>query len=133
MTDTFDIDPKAARAFLAAKKARRKQLLEKLFQEATDGCARIARHIIARYRPRCIWQWGSLLNPEKFSEISDIDLALEGLAGPQQFFAALGDAMNMTKFPVDIVELEKIGLENAQYIRNTGKLLFSADWSTTGE
>ena len=51
------------------------------------------------YRPLRVYQWGSLLHPEHFSEISDIDIALEGLSSPEEYFAILGDVMNMSSFP----------------------------------
>ena len=50
---------------------------------------------------------GSLLDRELFSEISDIDIAVEGLTGPEEFFAALGIAIEGTGLPVDVVELER--------------------------
>lgn len=120
----FDIDLAAVRAFLADKEKRRQAELDRCFKQATKDCANIVGHIVARYAPRRIWQWGSLLDRSRFSEISDIDLAIEGLAGPKEFFDVLGDAMAMTKFPVDIVEIGKVGKENARYIRKTGKLIY---------
>lgn len=119
----FPIDMDAARAFLAAKQARRKALLDERFQRATDDCARIVESIVRLYHPLRIWQWGSLLDRTRFSEISDIDLALEGVNGPEAFFAILGLASSMTNFPVDIVELERVGKANADYIRTKGKLI----------
>lgn len=120
----FDIDLAAVRKFLADKEVRRQKILDKRFQQATDDCAQIVKKIIDDYAPRRIWQWGSLLDRRRFSEISDIDLALEGLSGPEEFFKIIGDAMELTNFPVDIVELEKIEPENADYIRETGKLIY---------
>ncbi len=52
-----------------------------------------------------------------FSEISDIDIALEGLSGPEEYFAILGDAMFMTSFPLDIIELEMIPSDNDKFDR----------------
>lgn len=120
----FDMDLVAVRAFLADKEKRRDMELDQKFEQARNDCERIVRHIISRYAPHRIWQWGSLLDRSRFSEISDIDLALEGLPGPQEFFNILGDAVELTDFPVDLVELETVGVENAQYIRNAGRLIF---------
>jgi hypothetical protein len=53
---------------------------------------RIVRHIAAVSDPLRIYQWGSLLERAHFSEISDIDIAVEGLRGPEEYFAAPGDA-----------------------------------------
>lgn len=88
---------------------------------------RIVSHIIARYRPLRIYQWGSLLHPEQFSEISDIDIALEGLSGPEEYFAILGDAMNMSSFPLDIIDLGKVDPETAEFIKQRGKLIYERE------
>ena len=77
--------------------------------------------------PRRIYQWGSLLNRDRFTEISDIDIALEGLTGAEQFFAALGLAMERSTLPVDVVELEKLPPTAAERIRERGKLVYERD------
>ena len=114
----------AVRAFLAAKERRRQKELDRRFAVATSDFARIVAHIVATCAPRRILQWGSLLDRRRFSEISDIDIALEGVSGPQAFFAILGAAIEMTDFPVDIVEMEKIGRENAAHIREVGRVVY---------
>lgn len=124
MVDKFDIDLAAVRAFLENKEKIRTEQLDRKFKQATEDCGRIVEKIKKSYAPRRIWQWGSLLDRRRFSEISDIDLALEGVSGPGEFFEILGEAMKMTDFPVDLVELEKVGDENAQYIRETGRLIY---------
>ena len=59
----------------------------------------------------------------RFSEISDIDIAVEGLAGPAEFFTALGIAMEGTGVPVDVVEREKVPPDIAERIRERGALV----------
>ena len=80
-----------------------------------------------RLRQRCgrarIYQWGSLLDPARFTEISDIDIAVEGLRGPAEFFRTLGIAMDGTSLPVDVVELEKVPADVADRIRTRGALV----------
>jgi len=51
------------------------------------------------------------LDERTFSEISDIDIAVEGSAGVEEYFAALAEAMFMTSFPPDIVGLDKLDRE----------------------
>jgi hypothetical protein len=46
--------------------------------------------MIARNHPRVrVWQWGSLLDRSRFSEISDIDIAIEGFEGDAAAWSAL--------------------------------------------
>jgi predicted nucleotidyltransferase len=120
----FDIDLDAVRAFLTQKDERRELELDERFERARGDFAFIVERILARHSPRRIYQWGSLLSRKKFTQISDIDVAVEGLAGPEYFFALLGDVMSLSEFPLDIVELEKVGPENAQYIKENGRLIY---------
>jgi predicted nucleotidyltransferase len=120
----FDIDLGQVRAFLAEKEERRRIELDARFERARRDFDAIVECIRARHSPRRIYQWGSLLDRRKFSEISDIDVAVEGLGGAEAYFALLGDVMNLSDFPLDIVELEKVGAENARYIRDSGRLVY---------
>ena len=84
----------------------------------------ILKMIVGEYHPEKVYQWGSLLRPEQFRDYSDIDIALEGVIAPDAYFEMLGKAQAMTRFPVDIVQLEKIGPEYAEGIRKEGKVVY---------
>lgn len=73
------MDLAECRAFLLDRSKKRAVSLDKRFQEAWRDCRAIAGLIATRYQPRRIYQWGSLLHRAEFSEISDIDLAVEGV------------------------------------------------------
>jgi predicted nucleotidyltransferase len=62
--------------------------------------------------------------PRGLQEISDIDIAVEGLSGTAQYFQALGIAMEETDFRVDIVELDKLDAENREEIKRRGRLVY---------
>lgn len=79
------------------------------------------------YKPMAIYQWGSLLNRDWFSDISDIDIALAGHITAEAFFEMYGKAMEMTDFPLDIVELDKIHPVHAQSIREKGRLVYGRE------
>jgi len=78
--------------------------------------------IIEHHSPVRIYQWGSVLKPAHFAEYSDIDIAVEGLRGPEEYFALIGQAEKLTRFPIDIVEIEHIEPEYAEIIRTYGVL-----------
>ncbi len=80
--------------------------------------------LVADFDPRRIYQWGSLLTPERFREWSDVDLALAGLTNPLAGLRALDVAGGLTRFPLDLVELERIHPPHAETIRQTGKLIY---------
>jgi len=118
----FDIA--AAREALRQREALRRQRLEELEARAEQDACRIIEMLKERYHPVRIYRWGSLLQPGKFREWSDIDIALEGLSDPLAGLHALDDACRMTDSPVDLVELDRIDPRHAADIRSEGKLVY---------
>ncbi len=118
------------RSFLRRKEEKRQALLDQRFREAWRDFDAIVEYLIARHAPKRIWQWGSLLDRKFFSEISDIDIAIEGLTGPQEFFAVRGKAQEMSAFPLDILEMESVGETNAEHIRENGRLVYEQGTGT---
>jgi predicted nucleotidyltransferase len=116
-------DIQQARAHLETRAAKRREENQKRWAQATEECRRIVDMIIQKYNPARIIQWGSLLNPEAFDEMSDIDLAVEGLVEAERYFALLGDAMEMSTFKLDLVQLEKIEPEFAEIIKMKGQVI----------
>ncbi|MFH1961267.1 MAG: nucleotidyltransferase domain-containing protein [bacterium] len=104
---------------------KRHARLKRFDAATTDFCA-IVQMIISRYSPKKIVQWGSLLFPEQFDENSDIDIAIEGISDAARYFSLLGDAMELTRFPLDIVQLEKIEPEFAELILLKGKVIYES-------
>ena len=110
--------------FLARKEQLRQARLDDRFRRASDDFSAIVSMTIRDYAPLRIWQWGSLLDRSRFSEISDIDIAVEGILGEERFFALWGAADRMTDFSLDLVQLEKIHPLHAQTIRERGRLVY---------
>ncbi|ETR69786.1 MAG: DNA polymerase beta subunit [Candidatus Magnetoglobus multicellularis str. Araruama] len=95
-----------------------------LYNKAISDFKTIVEVIIDKYQPLKIIQWGSLLEPSQFDENSDIDIAVAGIPQAERYFALLGDAMSLTRFPLDIIQLEKIEPEFAELIISKGKLIY---------
>ena len=123
MDEDFGVDLDQVRAFLADRERRRCARVDERYAQATRDARAIISEIAAQVNPRRIYQWGSLLDRKRFSEISDLDFAVEGLTGPAEFFQVLGIAMNVTSLPVDVVELEKVPADVADRIRTRGALV----------
>lgn len=117
-------DFQAALRHLEERDARRSQALAKRLAIAQADAKAIIEMIAEKYRPHRIWQWGSLIQTRHFSEISDIDIGLEGLSDPCTIFAVLKDAETMTDFPLDIVELDRMEPEFADIIRMKGRIIY---------
>ena len=110
--------------FLNRKHQARNRELHKHFETAWKDFEIITEMIKNKYNPNRIYQWGSLLDENKFSEISDIDIAVEGIKSSEDFFALYGEATEMTEFQLDIVEMEKIIPEHADSIKQNGKIIY---------
>jgi predicted nucleotidyltransferase len=119
-----DFDYKKAHQFLEKKEQDRKQFLDKKYHQACQDFEKIVNFIILKYNPKKIYQWGSLLNREHFSEISDIDIALEGVTSAEQLFEIYGAIMSMTDFSVDLIQIEKIEPEFAELIKKNGRAVY---------
>jgi predicted nucleotidyltransferase len=118
------IDINKVKQFLETRQEEQSEKLKRLFQQAWIDFERIVDHIIKKYEPEKIYQWGSLLNQKNFSEISDIDICIEGDLSPQKFFSMLGEVEQITNFPVHIVEMHNIEPIYAESIRTKGRLVY---------
>lgn len=121
------INIEAARDFQKRKRQRRQSALDTKYQKAQDDFRKIVDLIIEKHKPKRIYQWGSLLNKHRFSEISDIDIAVEGLPNAQSFFNLLSDAENLTDMPLDIIEMESIHEFHREMILKRGVLIYERD------
>lgn len=88
---------------------RRLDLMEKarqcLFNKALDDAAKIAGYLREIYGCGDIYLIGSLLEKDRFSEKSDIDLVVKGL--PQErYFHILAEIRDITDFSIDIIPYE---------------------------
>ncbi len=124
MAGSQNIDLEKVRKFLLEKEERRQKELRLHWERARSDFEAIVSLILETHNPRRIYQWGSLLDFSRFSEISDIDIALEGLHGAEEYFDILGEAMEKTSFPLDIIEMEKLDPTTAEEIRQKGRLVY---------
>lgn len=120
----MSFDMAHATLFLANRESARQQFLDARFEQAWTDFRAILDLLIRRYHPRRILQWGSLLDRSKFTERSDIDIAVEGIPDAATFFALYGDADRLTRFSLDLVDLDKIEPEFAEVIRSKGRCVY---------
>jgi len=113
---------KAAHNFLAKEKKKGAEN-RRLWEEASHDAADILSICIGA-NPIRIFQWGSILHPERFREWSDIDFALEGLPSAETLFRLQEKCEKVTRFPVHLVEMERIEAEYADSIRENGRLVY---------
>ena len=80
--------------------------------------------IVRDYSPKRIYQWGSLLNKKNFREYSDIDIAVDGVDTPEEFFEMYGKAEKLTDFSLDLIDINKIEPTFAEIIKMKGKAVY---------
>jgi predicted nucleotidyltransferase len=122
MVDEFDMS--LARRNLYRRNEVKQAKLDRLFEEAQRDFRAIVDLIVRDYQPTRIYQWGSLLDREKFTGSADIDVGVEGIDGVERFFGLLDAVDRLSRFPVDIVEMEKIEPEFREVIERKGRLVY---------
>ena len=120
----------ACRRALEARQHEKRATNRQLWERARADAELIIAQLAATYHPKRIWQWGSVLDADRFNEGSDIDLAIEGDFTPESWFRLLGDAMVMTRFSVDIVDLGHIEPEFAEIIKMKGRVVYERNEHT---
>jgi predicted nucleotidyltransferase len=80
-----------------------------------------------------MYQWGSLVDERQFSEMSDIDIALEGITDPATLSALRGAAEKLTQFPLDIVAIEHVHPAYADHIRRRGRVVYEQGCGPAGQ
>ncbi len=116
-----DSGAETMRRFLQRKHRARTARNRALWRKAAQDADRIVETIVREFGPKRVYQWGSVLAPESFDEHSDIDIAVEGLGSARRYFELLARAESMTRFPLDIVEMEHVEPAYAALIRRHGR------------
>lgn len=120
---TSEVERARMRTRLQRLGDQRKAALADRLRRARADFDSIVDHIWLHYRVERIWQWGSLLHERHFSEHSDIDIALEGVASAADYFAIIADAEARTELPLHVVELDKLHPAFAESIRAHGRVV----------
>ena len=115
------------RDFFARKAERVGRERQTLLAQAQADARTIIEHIKKVHNPVRIHQWGSLVHTEGFTERSDIDIAVEGLAHPFDLHRILDFAETVTTMPLDIVPIEEIEPEYADAIRTNGRVVYERE------
>lgn len=103
-----DRDVAIMRSFVRRTREAERHVLAARLAQAQADADRIVAYLIAQLDPPRIYRWGSLLRPETFQAISDIDIALEGVADTADFGRAVEECRRMTTLPLDILRIEDV-------------------------
>lgn len=87
---------------------------------------RLSQLLAEKFEIETIYLFGSLVWNEVHAPETDIDLAISGLP-PEQFLDAVTYLERESKFPIDLVDLNKISDHLRQRILDEGKLLYERE------
>ena len=120
--EPFEVDVKAAAKRYAERRRRRREALQARLARAQSAAAELVDYIATTWQPRAIYLWGSLVHTERFSEISDIDIAIEGFPAGEPELSRIRDlADRLTDIPLDLVVLERLHPDRVELIKRFGK------------
>jgi predicted nucleotidyltransferase len=95
----------------------------RLVNKAQRAANQVIKHVIAEYEPEKIYQAGSLVDSDRFTEISDIDIAISGLQ-PEELEEISQWAEEKSSFPVDILDLDRAEQVHIESITGKGKRVY---------
>ncbi len=122
MSDSFDIA--AARRNYRARGEECRARLRRLWERAREEADEAVRIVVEHYRPKRVIQWGSVLRPEAFTEISDIDIAVEGIDDMESWSRMERDLLAVVSFPLDLVRFDRIHPEHQRQILSRGVVVY---------
>lgn len=116
----------AARTYQKRQEKEQAALRERL--HAMQVCAlTLIAHVRDEYKPVGIYQWGSLVDPRLFSaisDISDIDIAVEGIKQLDAWLQMEKELFEMTDYPLDLVRWENLLPEYREPILRRGQVVY---------
>lgn len=103
------------------QQAKKRRQHRALTQEARSELGQIEQVLRDRYGAQKIILFGSLAK-DRFTEESDIDLAVAGLA-PTEFFDAYAEVNRLSRFRVDLKPLDRLDSHFYHRILTQGEIL----------
>ncbi|KJR95997.1 MAG: hypothetical protein VR68_16615 [Peptococcaceae bacterium BRH_c4a] len=101
-------------------KRQRDQDLASRYRRAMAKTRLAAEHLKRNYKCK-VYLFGSMAREDKFTDHSDIDLAVSNLDKQTNFWKLYSEVMNiLAPFDFDLVEMERIDPDIRQYILKEG-------------
>jgi predicted nucleotidyltransferase len=120
------IDVQVSRNWLLAREQEGFRQRERRRQVARAALCTAVCAVAPRY-PQVdrAFLFGSVTRPGGLNETSDLDVAVEGVLGAEDFFALWRELERaVDSWPVDLVELDRRSVHFVQRVRETGELIY---------
>ena len=93
----------------------------KRYEKARKVAKNLAKLLKEKYNAKVVWIFGSLNDPDRFNEWSDIDLAVQGV-DPERFYAAVGAVTDLyDEFKIDLLDLDDCKDSILETVKREGK------------
>ena len=102
----------------------RRRALHAEAQHQLDAAVEVAKQFPSVKRVRT---WGSILRPDRFTESSDLDLAIEGVSSPTEWGMLERALLDTVTFPLDLVRWEELMEPHRKSIAQRGTVLYESD------
>lgn len=100
---------------------RRLRARYQLAREQLGGAVDIARRFPGVRR---VITWGSILRPHQFTELSDVDICIEGVSSPEDWNRLERTLLDAVTLPLDLVRWEELSPPHRESIIARGKVLY---------
>jgi predicted nucleotidyltransferase len=129
------IDVKTSRAYLRTRAEQEFQAKERERQTALGVLRAAVRSIMPHFpHARRVYLFGSAVRPGRLRVTSDLDVAVEGLLGAEEYFALWRELERAVHdWPIDLVDLDRRGVYFAARVRETGELTYERGDSNIGQ
>ncbi len=120
------VDAQVSRNWLLRREQEEDQHRERRRQVARDALRTAVCSVAPRYpQVHRAFLFGSVTRPGGLNETSDLDVAVEGVLGAEDFFALWRELERaVDSWPVDLVELDQRSVHFVQRVRETGELIY---------
>ena len=120
----IDLDRAAAR--IREQDRERERARGRRYEQAQRDLER-ALEIVRTYpQVRRVRVWGSLLRPDRFTELSDVDICIEGVSSPEVWSSIERDLLDAVSLPLDLVRWETLMQPHRESIVARGKVVYES-------
>lgn len=116
---------RAAARILEEDRQRSRERAER-YARARAELDRALELIRAHPEVRRVRVWGSLLRPDRFTELSDIDICVEGVTSHEVWSMIERELLDAVSLPLDLVRWETLMEQHRESIRARGEVVYES-------
>ncbi len=120
------IDLSRAAARIREQERERASVRAERYARARADLERALEIIRAFPQVRRVLVWGSIRRPDRFTELSDIDICVEGVSAPEVWSAIERKLLDAVSLPLDLVRWETLMEPHRESICARGEVVYES-------